>query len=203
MHYRGKVKIRLIMKNRKGSVWITMLVCVVVVFGIYFFSGDFVSEKMSAATSVIKKRTEDKIVDAAGKHKVAEEIALQRIESLRAKLIEIKSIRRFIDRKRNSPGINQERAAKYAKLSDHLESVEKKSELAYNDAKDRFEKLCIELDSLETETQIVRASSQILTKTSAKKFGRDELDSVLESIIKDLDTAHAELDMAIIDSEEG
>lgn len=191
------------MKNRRGSVTVILLVCVVLAFGAYFIMSSFSSEKVSAATSVFKGKAEDKIVDAAGKHKVAEEMALRRIESLRSKLIEIKSLRRFIDRKRATPGIKQERAAEYAKLSAHLESVEKRSEAAYKDAKDRFEKLCLELESLETESQIVRASSRIITETNPKKGGRDELNSVLESIIRDLDTANAELDMAILDSKEG
>ena len=104
----------------------TVLIILAIVLGIYFFSSDDKMEKVKAAGSVVASKSEMAMVDVAGKQEVILEMAEKRMESLRKRLIAVKSTKRMLKRKMEDSNLSTESKENYTKLMASLEKCEKK-----------------------------------------------------------------------------
>lgn len=190
------------MKSREGFS-IIALVAVVAILGLaYVLYSTLGSEKLKASISVLKSDSENTLVDFAGKSKVAEEIAIKRIEDLRKKLVKIKALKRKIARHIDEPTTSSEAKARYTELISRIVVAEKKAEDAYKNANQNLENLRVKLEIIDTEISIAKASSAVLS-TSSGKGGvlKSDLEKILNSLSSDLDTANSELDVALMETD--
>lgn len=104
----------------------TVLIILAIVIGIYFFSSDDKMEKVKAAGSVVASKSEMAMVDVAGKQEVILEMAEKRMESLRKRLIAVKSTKRMLKRKMEDSNLSTESKENYTKLMTSLENAKRR-----------------------------------------------------------------------------
>lgn len=157
-------------------------------------------EKVKASGRVVAKKAEMTVVDIAGKSEVTLELAETRIDTLRKRLIAIKSTKRSLLKKAENPDLPASTKENYANLLVSLSECEKKGEDALKSSKDRLEELRIKLEIMDTEISIAKTSTSLINDTNPTS-GKDEIKQLVESLEKDLDDANAELDVAIIEAQ--
>ena len=177
----------------------TVLIIAAVVLGIYFFSGDDKLEKVKAAGSVVASKSEMAVVDAAGKEDVVIEMAEKRIESLRKRLIAVKSTKRTLKRRMADPNLSAESKENYTKLMASLENCEKKGEQALANSKTKLDELRVKLEMIDAEISIAKTSTSLI-KDYDVPSNNSEVKKLIESLERDLDNANAELDVAMLEA---
>lgn len=177
-----------------------IIVAILVIVGFYFFTNEGSKEKMTAVANVITEKTEISAINAVGKSDVVLEMAEKRIDTLRKRLIAVKSTKRSLQRKMENPKLSVETKENYVKLMSALEKCEKRGELALIKSKTNLDELRAKLDVIEAEISISKTSSKIINDSNPS-FREDELKKMIELIEKDLDDANAELDVAIIEAQ--
>lgn len=168
-------------KKRNGSITITILVCIGVIVALIFLFG---SDRSKAAFEVAKDNAENKLVASVGKIEVAEKLAAKR------------SILRAME----NPKLTQSQKDRYSMLIAKLDEVDARATKAYQNANQKFEELRATLEVVETETEIAKTTTSILGYDSKNSASEKDLEKTIKSIYADLDSANAELDVAIIDA---
>lgn len=184
-------------KKRNGSITITILVCIGVIVALIFFFG---SDRSKAAFEVAKDNAENKLVDSVGKIEVAEKLAAKRISDIKNKLIKVKAARRSILRAMENPKLTQSQKDRYSMLIAKLDEVDARATKAYQNANQKFEELRATLEVVEMETEIAKTTTSILGYDSKNSASEKDLEKTIKSIYADLDSANAELDLAITDA---
>ena len=183
-------------KKRKGSITITILVSIGIIVALIFFFG---SDRSKAAFEVAKDNAENKLVASVGKIEVAEKLAAKRISGIKNKLIKVKAARRSILRAMENPKLTQSQKDRYSMLIAKLDEVDVRATKAYQNANQKFEELRAVLEIVETETEISKTATSILGYDNKNSVSEKDLEKTIKSIYADLDTANAELDVAMID----
>lgn len=184
-------------KKRNGSITITILVCIGVIVALIFLFG---SDRSKAAFEVAKDNAENKLVASVGKIEVAEKLAAKRISDIKNKLIKVKAAKRSILRAMENPKLTQSQKDRYSMLIAKLDEVDARATKAYQNANQKFEELRATLEVVETETEIAKTTTSILGYDSKNSVSEKDLEKTIKSIYADLDSANAELDVAIIDA---
>ena len=177
-----------------------IIIAILVILGLYFFAGEGSKEKMEAVSNVLTDKVEMSAVNAAGKSDVILEMAEKRIDTLRKRLIAVKSTKRSLKRKMENPKLSAESKENYTKLMSALEKCEKKGEVALLTSKTKLDELRAKLDVMDAEISIAKTSSKIMNESNPN-FRNDELKKMIASLEKDLDDANAELDVAILEAQ--
>ncbi len=177
----------------------TVLIILAIVLGIYFFSSDDKMEKVKAAGNVVASKSEMAVVDVAGKQEVILEMAEKRMESLRKRLIAVKSTKRMLKRKMEDSNLSTESKENYTKLMTSLEKCEKKGEQALTNGKMKLDELRVKLEMIDTEISIAKTSSSLI-KDYDFSSNNSEVKKLIESLERELDNANAELDVAILET---
>ncbi len=175
------------------------IIIILIVLGVGYFLF-FDSEKVDAAFSVFKNKSEMAIVESAGKGDVVLEMAEKRIDNLRKRVIAIKAAKRSMARKINTQGLSQESLERYKQVHAALGKSEKKGEDALLKSREKFEELRAKVEMMETEIAAAKSTSQIMNELNPK-YRRDELKKIMESLEEDLDKANSELDVAILEAQ--
>lgn len=183
-------------KKRKGSITITILVSIGIIVALIFFFG---SDRSKAAFEVAKDNAENKLVASVGKIEVAEKLAAKRISDIKNKLIKVKAAKRSILRAMENPKLTQSQKDRYSMLIAKLDEVDLRATKAYQNANQKFEELRAVLEIVETETEISKTATSILGYDNKNSVSEKDLEKTIKSIYADLDTANAELDVAMID----
>lgn len=184
-------------KKRKGSIAITILVCIGVLLALIFFFG---SERSKAALEVAKDNAENKLVGSVGKIEVAEKLATKRIAEIKNKLIKVKATKRSILRAMENPKLTQSQKERYKILIVKLDEADARATKAYQNANQKFEELRAILEIVETETEISKTATSILGYENSNSASEKDLEKTIKSIYADLDNANTELDVAIMDA---
>lgn len=177
----------------------TVLIILAIVLGIYFFSSGDKMEKVKAAGNVVASKSEMAMVDVAGKQEVILEMAEKRMESLRKRLIAVKSTKRMLKRKMEDSNLSTESKENYTKLMASLEKCEKKGEQALTNGKMKLDELRVKLEMIDTEISIAKTSSSLI-KDYDFSSNNSEVKKLIESLERELDNANAELDVAMLET---
>lgn len=184
-------------KKRKGSIAITILVCIGILLALIFFFG---SERSKAALEVAKDNAENKLVGSVGKIEVAEKLATKRIAEIKNKLIKVKATKRSILRAMENPKLTQSQKERYNILIVKLDEADARATKAYQNANQKLEELRAVLEIVETETEISKTATSILGYENSNSASEKDLEKTIKSIYADLDNANAELDVTIMDA---
>ena len=177
----------------------TIIVFLLIVIGGYFYTNEIASEKIKSAINVIKQKNEMALVDYAGKSQVILDMAEKRIDTLRKRLIALKSTKRTLKRKLQDKNLTVESKENLTKLMTTLDSCEKRGEDALLKSKTRLDELHVKLEMIDTEISITKPSSKLINEFNPK-YTNDELKKLIAAFEKDLDDANAELDVAILEA---
>lgn len=90
-----------------------IIIAILVIFGLYFFAGEGSKEMMEAVSNVLIDKVEMSAVNAVGKSDVILEMAEKRIDTLRKRLIAVKSTKRSLKRKMENPMLSAESKENY------------------------------------------------------------------------------------------
>lgn len=126
-------------------------------------------------------------------------MAEKRIESLRKRLIAVKSTKRILKRRMGGPQLVGRVKGKLHKALASLENCEKKGEQALSSSKTKLDELRVKLEMIDAEISIAKTSTSLI-KDYDVPSNNSEVKKLIESLERDLDNANAELDVAMLEA---
>jgi len=170
----------------------------------FVFAGTSCSERSKASFEVLKSKAEDELVNAVGKGDVALQLYRTRHEEIAANLVNIKANIRTIERKLNDPratnsdpDVAARMEATYHTNLERLRDAEANTERLLIDSKARYEELRQTVGILQEQISLARSMKDIGMLGEGGNLS-GEVNSLIDSMERELDAAEAALDVRIL-----